>query len=240
MADEKTKMKDDRTEYPFVGEPWTDEHGRTRHTRKTADREAVRQAAQIHNIDSDQASSNWTQITTTKATYDTIEQTLQGDETILDFGAGKGGGARLLRERGYDVTVFEPYPDDPVIEPDHTSLADHEADYDLVIANFVLNVLPQDERDRAVERIGQLLKKGGEAYVTARSDTQHDVRGLGQTDRNVRLGPAEYLVAQSGAYQYGFSATRQDGELRQYLSDLLPECQVEKISIGKRGARISA
>lgn len=240
MTDDDTLQKQQSTakEAEFVESAWTDEAGRLRQTPRTADRATAQKAARKNNIDAEQAHASGTQITTTTATYDAIERTLDGDETIMDFGAGKADGAKLLRERGYDVTIFEPYPNDPVIEPDRTDLTDHDRQYDLVIANFVVNVLPQDERDRAVEQIGQLIRPGGEAYVTARSDTKNDVRALSKNDENVRLGSAEYIVARSGAYQYGFSASRTDGELRQYLSDLLPDCQVEKVGIGKRGARI--
>ncbi len=85
---------------------------------------------------------------------------LAAHKTVLHFGTGKDRFAKsdLLKSGCLEVVDFDPnfYPDKTVFKKK----------YDVVIANYVLNILPPEERHHAYRLIKAALKDTGTAYLT--------------------------------------------------------------------------
>ncbi|MBE9051254.1 HIT domain-containing protein [Nostocales cyanobacterium LEGE 11386] len=83
---------------------------------------------------------------------------LQGK--ILDFGCGFGNDVKLLRQKGCDITGYDPYyfPQFP------------QDKFDTIICFYVLNVLFSEEQANVLMQISHLLKPGGKAYYAVRRD----------------------------------------------------------------------
>ncbi|QLE57578.1 HIT family protein [Nostoc sp. TCL26-01] len=87
---------------------------------------------------------------------------LQG--TVLDFGCGFGNDVKLLQQRGYDITGYDPYyfPQYP-----------HQR-FDTIICSYVLNVLFPEEQANVLMAVSHLLKPGGKAYYVVRRDIKKE------------------------------------------------------------------
>jgi diadenosine tetraphosphate (Ap4A) HIT family hydrolase len=87
---------------------------------------------------------------------------LQGK--ILDFGCGFGNDVKVLREKGFDITGYDPYyfPQYP------------QEKFDTIICFYVLNVLFPEEQANAIMEVSHLLKPGGKAYYAVRRDIKKE------------------------------------------------------------------
>jgi diadenosine tetraphosphate (Ap4A) HIT family hydrolase len=87
---------------------------------------------------------------------------LQGK--ILDFGCGFGNDVKLLRQKGFDITGYDPYyfPQYP-----HNK-------FDTIICFYVLNVLSPEEQANVMMEVAHLLKPGGKAYYAVRRDLKKE------------------------------------------------------------------
>ncbi|MEH2270709.1 MAG: bifunctional class I SAM-dependent methyltransferase/HIT family protein [Nostoc sp.] len=87
---------------------------------------------------------------------------LQGK--ILDFGCGFGNDVKILREKGCDITGYDPYyfPEYP------------DSKFDTIICFYVLNVLFSEEQTNVLMEISHLLKPGGKAYYAVRRDIKKE------------------------------------------------------------------
>lgn len=85
---------------------------------------------------------------------------LVANRTVLHLGAGREYVARqdLLAAGASEVADYDPnfYPDEQVLD----------AVYDVVVASYVLNILPPGERHGVYRCIEKCLKPGGTAYLT--------------------------------------------------------------------------
>lgn len=216
----KTDVKADGNQYIQYSlesvdpvQPKNDKWSRT-HTTE----EAMAVFPDMWNIAADESESrNPTQITSTVNTYRKIYDILQSEGfngTILDASSGLGYGTRAgIEEYGFDVEDIEPFPDkgyDPMYR-DYSAL---DKKYDAIISNAVLNVLPQDQRDALVAKMGEMLNVGGRLFVNVRGK---DVETLAKTGRNIHLGNMEWIETTKGSYQKGFTRS----ELIAYLQDAL-------------------
>lgn len=160
---------------------------------------------------------NPTQIKGTVSTYRKIYDALKKegfDGRILDASSGLGYGTQAgITDYGFDVDDIEPYPDSKY-KPKYTDYSSLDERYDVIISNAVLNVLPQDQRDALVVKMGELLNRGGRLFVNVRGD---DVNNLASNPNNVKIGDMEWYVAPTGSYQKGFTRA----ELVAYLKDAL-------------------
>jgi DNA phosphorothioation-associated putative methyltransferase len=76
------------------------------------------------------------------------------DDTILDYGSGKGFDVSYLESEGYTVTGYDPYQDS---QPN--MLSDGET-YDVVLLSYVLNVIPDKAtRDKVFKEAFALADK---------------------------------------------------------------------------------
>jgi diadenosine tetraphosphate (Ap4A) HIT family hydrolase len=87
---------------------------------------------------------------------------LQGK--ILDFGCGFGNDVKVLRQKGCDITGYDPYyfPHYP-----------HDK-FDTIICFYVLNVLLPEEQANVLMEVSHLLKPGGKAYYIVRRDIKKE------------------------------------------------------------------
>lgn len=159
---------------------------------------------------------NPTQISGTVRSYRKVYDFLKKSGfkgTILDASSGLGYGTKAgIDEYGFDVEDIEPYPDKSY-SPKYTDYSSLDKKYDVIISNAVLNVLPQDQRDALVVKMGELLKDGGRMFINVRGD---DVKNA-SSKVAINEDLMEYYISKSGSYQKGFTKS----ELVAYLQDAL-------------------
>lgn len=158
-----------------------------------------------------------TQIATTVSTYRMAAPLLSG--RVLDYGAGLGLGSDTMRNAGLEVDSLEPFPERwlgsiPPRYRNSSSIPDNS--YDGIVSFSVLNVVDPEIRDGIIRDIGRLLRPGGKALVTAR--TNSDVsKAKGAVP--IPDDPGAYLIGKGSdaRYQKGFSQS----ELESYARRLL-------------------
>lgn len=162
---------------------------------------------------------NPTQVKGTVSSYRKVYSALQAegfDGTILDASSGLGYGTKAgIEEFGFNVEDIEPYPDKSY-HPKHTDYSALDKKYDVIISNAVLNVLPQDQRDALVVKMGELLNEGGRMFINVRGKDVLNASGKIAIDE----AGMEYFIprtAKTGSYQKGFTKP----ELIAYLEDAL-------------------
>lgn len=159
---------------------------------------------------------NPTQIQGTVKSYRKIYDFLASegfDGKILDASSGLGYGTQAgIEEYGFEVDDIEPYPDKSY-SPKYTDYSTLDNTYDAIISNAVLNVLPQDQRDALVVKMGEMLNDGGRIFVNVRGSDVKNASSKVAIDES----QMEYYIAQSGSYQKGFTKA----ELVAYLEDTL-------------------
>lgn len=162
---------------------------------------------------------NPTQVKGTVSSYRKVYSALQAegfDGTVLDASSGLGYGTKAgIEEFGFDVEDIEPYPDKNY-RPKHTDYSALNKKYDVIISNAVLNVLPQDQRDALVVKMGELLNEGGRIFINVRGKDVLNASGKIAIDE----AGMEYFIprtAKTGSYQKGFTKP----ELIAYLQDAL-------------------
>ena len=159
---------------------------------------------------------NPTQVKITESSYRKIYDILKQegfDGTILDASSGLGHGTRVgIEDYGFKVDDIEPYPSKDY-SPKYTDYSKLDKTYDAIISNAVLNVLPQDQRDALVVKMGQMLNPGGKMFINVRGD---DVLNASSKEI-INRDNLEVYITKSGSYQKGFTRN----ELVAYLQDAL-------------------
>ena len=181
-----------------------------------------------------QVGSGTTQVSNTVGTYKKAIGRLiklkDDIRNVLDYGAGKGLGAKAMREANPLLTVntLEPFPDGWT--PDFTVNTQIKNRYDAITNLNVLNVVEPKLRDNMVRDIGTLLNVGGKAIIGTRAWT-----GDIANTKNPTFGDEPHSVwitkkvdgKPVSVYQKGFDGD----ELHDYISNLLGEdFKVEKTS----------
>lgn len=196
--------------------------------------EAKRIFPDMWNVAADKSEKrNPTQIASTVGTYRNIFNILKGqgfDGTILDASSGLGIGTETGRkEFGFKVEDIEPFPGEGY-NPMYRDYSALDKQYDAIISSAVLNVLPQDQRDALVSKMGQLLKPGGRMYITTRGK---DVDTLAKSGKNIHLGDMEWIETVKGSYQKGFTNPELVAYLRDALGDGFDVVPASKATGGK-------
>lgn len=188
--------------------------------------EAMKIYPNMWNVTADESEKrNPTQITSTVNTYNKIYDILKAegfDGTILDASSGLGYGTRSgIENYGFQVDDIEPYPDKGY-KPKYTDYSTLNKTYDAIISNAVLNVLPQDQRDALVVKMGEMLNPGGRMFINVRSlaEIQNLQKAIDKKTgklKNVVISDSEVAETTKGSYQKGFRKS----ELVSYLKDAL-------------------
>jgi SAM-dependent methyltransferase len=171
-----------------------------------------------------------TQIATTGPTYQKAMEYLRAagvEGDLLDFGAGRGHGAKSIGAHSY-----EPYPPEG-FSPNFTRSADiPEKSYNGVLNLNVLNVLPPDLRDAVVKEIGRVMAPKGQAIITTRGRDVMAAKGQpGPEPMSLIIGEGD-----KARYQKGFTQR----ELTDYLTSTLGEdYAVDPLKLGPAGARVT-
>lgn len=136
----------------------------------------------------------------------------EGDE-VLDYGAGLGLGADAAKLRGANVATFEPMPQKG-FEPTYLNPDDIPEESATKILNMnVLNVLPPEERAKAVLTIGKTLKPGGSAVINVRPATDvNAAKNKIKSEDGWIIGTGEERTFQKGFTQK---------ELKEYVQETL-------------------
>ena len=155
-----------------------------------------------------------TQVANTIHSYqkfgDWVRRDSQGREvSVLDASSGLGLGTRHLNEMGITTEDVEPYPSADRPAPTFRSYSDVDKQYDYIISNAVLNVLPEDWRRDVLRNMAVRLKPGGKMLINVRGAKSIINQGKeGQTRRTLD-DPSEILVLRPDgsirAYQKGFT-----------------------------------
>lgn len=178
---------------------------------------------------------NPTQIASTVGTYRKIFNILRSENfqgKILDASSGMGIGTSVGRnEYGFDIEDIEPFPGNGYI-PMYTDYSQLGNKYDVIISSAVLNVLPQDQRDALVVKMGEMLNDNGRMFITTRGN---DVETLAKTGKNIHLGKMEWIETVKGSYQKGFT----NPELISYLKDALGDGFIVEPASKSTGGRFN-
>lgn len=186
-------------------------------TRSLTTAEAKKRFPDLWDVSAEESDTrNPTQVKITESSYRKIYDILKQegfDGTILDASSGLGHGTRVgIEDYGFKVDDIEPYPSKDY-SPKYTDYSKLDKTYDAIISNAVLNVLPQDQRDALVVKMGQMLNPGGQMFINVRGD---DVLNASSKEI-INRDNLEVYITKSGSYQKGF--TRK--ELVAYLQDAL-------------------
>jgi diadenosine tetraphosphate (Ap4A) HIT family hydrolase len=85
------------------------------------------------------------------------------DGEVLDFGCGFGKDIEELKEKGIDITGYDPH-----YQPEYP-----EKQFDTIICHYVLNVLQKQDQAKVLFEVSRLLKFGGKAYFSVRRDIKN-------------------------------------------------------------------
>ena len=147
----------------------------------------------------------------TRRTYnkvgDWIEKNIGKDVKILDASSGLGYGTADLKKRGFNIEDVEPYQSEERKKNNpatYSSYDDIPKDYDVIISNAVLNVIPDNWRSDVLHNMADHLKPGGIMFInTRKAGEERSIKDKIELD-----SPQEVLVKRNGkiaSYQRFFA-----------------------------------
>ncbi len=83
---------------------------------------------------------------------------------VLDFGCGLGLDGKFLRDKGFEVTDYDPY-----YAPDYPS-----GQFETILCIYVLNVLLPEEQSHVLMAVSEHLSRDGRAFFAVRRDIKHN------------------------------------------------------------------
>ena len=166
-----------------------------------------------------------TQVEGTRKTYNKvgnwIENNLGKDVAILDASSGMGYGTADLRERGFNIEDVEPYQSEERKQNNPATYDSYDAidkEYDFIISNAVLNVIPDDWRAGVLHSMASKLREGGKMFInTRKAGEEKSIKDKIELD-----SPQEVLVKRNGkiaSYQKFFTPS----ELKAWVESELGE-----------------
>jgi hypothetical protein len=166
-----------------------------------------------------------TQVEGTRKTYnkigDWIEENLGKSVSILDASSGMGYGTDDLRKRGFNIEDVEPYQSEERKKNNpatYSSYGDINKQYDYIISNAVLNVIPDDWRTDVLHNMASLMADGGKMFInTRKAGEEKAIKDKIELDT-----PQEVLVKRNGkiaSYQRFFTPA----ELKNWVENELGE-----------------
>ena len=166
-----------------------------------------------------------TQVEGTRKTYNKvgtwIENNLGKDVSILDASSGMGYGTLDLRERGFNIEDVEPYQSEERKQSNPATYSSYDAigkEYDYIISNAVLNVIPDDWRANVLHDMAKHLKAGGKMFInTRKAGEEKHIKDKIELD-----SPQEVLVKRNGkiaSYQRFFTPSELKAWVESELGD---------------------
>ena len=150
-----------------------------------------------------------------------------GDEgNLLDFGAGRGQGAAQIK-----ADTFEPFAREGFTPTYDQASKIPDNSYNRVTSLNVLNVMPRQLRDEAVDNIGRILAPKGSAVITTRGKDVLTAKGKKGDE------PMSIITERDSTYQKGFTQP----ELKEYITKQLGvgfEVTKLPIKIGQAGVLV--
>ncbi|BAY99088.1 HIT family protein [Tolypothrix tenuis PCC 7101] len=134
------------------------------------------------------------------AQYLLNQNLLQGK--ILDFGCGLGNDVKILREKGCDITGYDPYYFSQY----------PQGQFDTIICFYVLNVLFSEEQASVLMEVAHLLKPGGKAYYAVR----RDIKKEGFREHYVHKKPTYQCIVKLPFHSIYLDDSREFYEYRHY------------------------
>ena len=160
-----------------------------------------------------------------------IEENLGKNVSILDASSGMGYGTQDLRERGFNIEDVEPYQSESRKKTNpatYSSYGDIDKQYDFIISNAVLNVIPDDWRRNVLHDMASRLKNGGKMFInTRKAGEEKSIKDKIELD-----SPQEILVKRNGkiaSYQRFFTPS----ELKEYVQSELGDGYLVEIATNK-------
>ena len=179
-----------------------------------------------------------TQIATTIGTYNKwagwLEQNVPNfkNAKVLDVGAGLGHIHKAFKGKTDNIESYEPFYDKEqyqkyagVQKPNYFEMDASDVpvgEYDVVVNNAVLNVVPADIRESIVNTIGNAMKPGGIGILNSMSQDYLNslIKKIDRgASKNIKLSDTEVFVRESGKNSYQKGWTNQ--ELQSYVQDVL-------------------
>lgn len=161
--------------------------------------------------DEDSKKGQTTQIAGTVKTYEKvgnfIKSKLPKEAKILDASSGMGLGTLALRGMGIEVEDIEPYPGGDRMKTNPPTFYGVDAyeqarrsgkQYDYIISNAVLNVIPDDWRQSVLHDMASLLKVGGQMFINVRKKGEEkNIKNKFELDspQEVLVGTPERIVS---------------------------------------------
>jgi SAM-dependent methyltransferase len=166
-----------------------------------------------------------TQVEGTRKTYkkvgDWIAENMGMETSVLDASSGMGYGTQDLRDRGFNIEDVEPYQSEERKQNNpatYSSYGDIKKEYDFIISNAVLNVIPDDWRADVLHNMASHLREGGKLFInTRKAGEEKSIKDKIELD-----SAQEVLVKRNGriaSYQRFFTPS----ELKEYVENELGE-----------------
>lgn len=103
---------------------------------------------------------------------------INAQQTVIDFGCGRGADLEWLRLNGYQANGYDPYW--------YLGSGALNKKYDVVLCTYVLNVIGNETREAVIGKLKSLVLPGGKIYITVRRDFKKDYV--------TKKGTRQYLV----------------------------------------------
>lgn len=104
--------------------------------------------------------------------------------TLIDLGCNKCRGLDYGCGKGFDADYYGFDKYDPHFFPDKP-----RGKYDIVVCNYVLNVIEEKDEEELLDELKSYLRPHGQCYVSVRADIKKDgFTSRGTFQRTVELG----------------------------------------------------
>ena len=206
-----SEFEDKERRRDIPGDDWRDIQGLEGGTRAMRSDEIDRKYPDWLDGTTTDSGRHSTQVEGTRRTYnkvgDWIEKNIGKDAKILDASSGLGYGTADLKKRGFNIEDVEPYQSEERKKNNpatYSSYDDIPKDYDVIISNAVLNVIPDNWRRDVLHNMADHLKPGGIMFInTRKAGEERSIKDKIELD-----SPQEVLVKRNGkiaSYQRFFA-----------------------------------
>jgi len=143
---------------------------------------------------------------------------------ILDYGCGRKRNGLFLKSKGFeDITLYDINP----VDSEVTERLDNSKKYEIILLNYVLNVVPLVTRIEIMEKIREISCNNCMILV--------EVRGINQVEYARKKSPNKWLYNEE---LDGYLVTRTKNGYKVYLQKGFKKGELEEF-LGKQGYSIA-